>query len=138
MHTGYLPIRVPMREIKMQTPVHTYELAELHLRDVIRNAFLVVLFLLRFLAEGFGAQNPGITFSKQVAPILFTNCVRCHRPGGIASNIPLLSYDEVRPRAKSIMQRVLAREMPPWPVDPNKSLKFRNDPSLSQHDIDTL
>jgi len=28
--------------------------------------------------------------------------------------------------------------MPPWPADPKNSLKFRNDPRLSQHEIDTL
>ena len=30
------------------------------------------------------------------------------------------------------------REMPPWPADPNGSLKFRNDARLSQREIDTL
>ncbi len=28
--------------------------------------------------------------------------------------------------------------MPPWPADSSHSLKFRNDASLSQHDIDTI
>jgi len=28
--------------------------------------------------------------------------------------------------------------MPPWPADPNRSMKFRNDPRLSQQEIDTL
>jgi len=30
------------------------------------------------------------------------------------------------------------REMPPWPADPNRSLKFRNEARLSQQDIHTL
>ena len=50
----------------------------------------------------------------------------------------LLSYDTARPWAKSIKEKVLLREMPPWPADPNGSLKFRNDARLSQRDIDTL
>src|SRR5262249_51909036 len=29
-------------------------------------------------------------------------------------------------------------EMPPWPADSDHSLKFRNDPRLSQQEIDTL
>jgi hypothetical protein len=78
------------------------------------------------------------TFSKDVAPILFKNCTKCHRPGEIASTIPLVSYDTARPWAKSIKEKVLKREMPPWPADPSGSLEFRNDPRLHQRDIDTL
>ena len=80
----------------------------------------------------------GPTFSKEVAPILFKNCVHCHRQGDIASTAQFLSYDAVRPWAKAIKEKVLAREMPPWPADPSQSLKFRNDARLNQRDIDTL
>src|SRR5580704_10323837 len=77
-------------------------------------------------------------FTNDVAPILFKNCVHCHRPGDIASTAPFLSYDLVRPWAKSIKQKIVSREMPPWPADPNARLKFRNDARLNQRDIDTL
>ena len=75
---------------------------------------------------------------KQVVPILFEHCVLCHRPGEIAAPIPLVSYETVRPWAKAIKQKVLSREMPPWPADPSRSLKFRNDARLSEQDIRTL
>ncbi len=52
--------------------------------------------------------------------------------------MPLVSYDAVKPKAQSIKEQVLKREMPPWPADPNSSAKFRNDPRLSQQDVDTL
>lgn len=78
------------------------------------------------------------TFDKDAALILFKNCAKCHRPGEIASTIPLLSYETARPWAKSIKEKVLSRQMPPWGADPNASMKFRNDPRLSQRDIDTL
>jgi len=78
------------------------------------------------------------TFNKDVAPILFKNCTKCHSPDEIASRAPFLSYDAVRPWARAIKEKVLRREMPPWPADPNASLKFRNDARLSQRDIDTL
>jgi mono/diheme cytochrome c family protein len=78
------------------------------------------------------------TYNKEVAPILFKNCAQCHGPGEIASAVGLLSYDTARPWAKSIKEKVLLREMPPWPADPNGSLKFRNDTRLSQQDINTL
>src|SRR5579872_2331128 len=100
---------------------------------------LVFIFLaLGFLPAGSRAGDSGPTFSKNVAPILFKNCVKCHRTGEIASKVPLVSYDTVRPWAESIKQQVLTREMPPWPADPDRSMKFRNDARLTQHDIDTL
>ncbi len=78
------------------------------------------------------------TYSKQVAPIIFKNCLQCHRPEGIASSAPFLSYQDVRPRAKAIKEKVLLREMPPWPADPARSVAFRNDARLSTKDIETL
>jgi hypothetical protein len=79
-----------------------------------------------------------VTFSNQVAPILYGHCVSCHRPGQIAAAVSLVSYDEVKPWAASIKQQVVARAMPPWPADSAHSAKFRNDAGLSQQDIDTL
>ena len=91
-----------------------------------------------FLARASGAEHAAPTFSKEVVPILFKNCTNCHRPGEIASAESFLSYDTTKPWAESIKEQVLKREMPPWPADPNGSLKFRNDPRLSQQEIDTL
>jgi mono/diheme cytochrome c family protein len=78
------------------------------------------------------------TFTKDVAPILFEHCVNCHRPGEIAASQTLLSYDSARTLARSIKVQVATRAMPPWPADPGHSLKFRNDPRLTQKEIDTL
>src|SRR5438128_1085513 len=77
------------------------------------------------------------TFSKDVAPILFNHCASCHRPGEIAP-MSLLSYQDARPWAKAMKEKVRAREMPPWGADPHQSLKMRNDRSLSQDEIDTI
>lgn len=77
------------------------------------------------------------TFTKDVAPIVFDKCVSCHRPGEVAP-MTLMSYDDVRPWAKAIKTKVVAREMPPWGADPAHSLKMRNDRSLSQQQIDTI
>jgi hypothetical protein len=98
----------------------------------------IILFALVLPELGSAADGTAPTFTKDVAPILFRSCVKCHRSGEQASSIPLISYDTVRPRAESIKQKVLAREMPPWPVDPDKSLKFRNDARLNQQDIDRI
>ena len=79
-----------------------------------------------------------VTFSKDVAPIIFNKCASCHRPGEVAP-MPLTSYQEVRPWSKAIREEVLERTMPPWFADPHSStLKFRNDRRLSQAEINTI
>jgi hypothetical protein len=76
------------------------------------------------------------TFTKDVAPIFYKNCVICHRPGEIAP-MSLLTYDNVRPWAKAIRQKVSTRQMPPWFADPQYG-KFMNDRRLKQEEIDTI
>src|SRR5579862_6219701 len=75
-----------------------------------------------------------VTFSKDVAPIIQKNCQVCHRPGEIAP-MSFMSYKEVRPWAKSIREKVVTREMPPWFADPKQG-EFSNDCRLSQKEID--
>src|SRR5918912_870421 len=77
------------------------------------------------------------TFTKDVAPIVFDKCASCHRPGEVAP-MTLLSYEDARPWAKAIKNKVVAREMPPWFADPDHTLKMRNDRSLSKDQIDTI
>jgi hypothetical protein len=84
------------------------------------------------------AETASPTFNKDVAPILYKNCVKCHQSGEIAQRVLLTSYDSAKIWAKSIRQKVSTREMPPWPADPTDSVRFRNDPRLSQHDIDMI
>ena len=85
-----------------------------------------------------GAEPPaGVpTFTKDVAAILYEHCVACHRPGQIAPML-LISYDETRPWARAVKVKVEAREMPPWHAEPGIQ-EYRNDPSLSQDEIDTI
>jgi hypothetical protein len=52
--------------------------------------------------------------------------------------VSLLSYDTAKLWGESIKEQVSQRAMPPWPVDPNGSVKLRNDPRLTQREIDTL
>lgn len=63
-------------------------------------------------------ENP--TFAEDIAPIIFKNCAPCHRPGE-AGPFPLLSYDDVKKRAKTVAAVTQARYMPPWPADPSYS-----------------
>ena len=54
----------------------------------------------------------GVTFNRDVLPILQKNCQTCHRPGEIAP-MPFLTYKDVRPWAKAIKTAVVSRQMPP-------------------------
>ncbi len=76
------------------------------------------------------------TFNADVAPILYENCATCHRKGQVAP-MPLTSYPETRPWARSIKAKVVAREMPPWFADPRYG-HFKDVMTLSQTEIDTI
>src|SRR5262250_1142798 len=79
-----------------------------------------------------------VTFAKDVAPILQRSCQNCHRPGQMAP-MSLLTYQDVRPWARSIKQRVAERTMPPWGIDPHVGLqRFKNDPTLRQDEVDAI
>jgi tetratricopeptide (TPR) repeat protein/mono/diheme cytochrome c family protein len=54
-----------------------------------------------------------VTFTKDIAPIIFRNCASCHRPGQSAP-FSLLSYEDVRKKAESIVDVTGRRYMPPW------------------------
>src|SRR5262249_39229813 len=78
----------------------------------------------------------GLTFTKDVAPIIQKNCQVCHRPGEVAP-MAFMGYKDVRPWARSIREKVRTREMPPWFADPQHGA-FSNDCRLTQKEIDTI
>ena len=82
------------------------------------------------------ASAGGVTFYRDVLPIIRDRCQSCHRAGEIGP-MPLGAYDEARPYARAIKQAVVAKKMPPWNVEAPAG-KFHNDPSLSPREIDTL
>src|ERR1041384_4397186 len=71
-----------------------------------------------------------VTFTKDVAPIFFSKCAACHRPGEIAP-MSLLTYKDARPWARSIKEKVVNRDMPPWHADPQHGA-FKNDRRRSE------
>lgn len=79
-----------------------------------------------------------VTFTRDVLPILQRSCQGCHRPGAIAP-MSLISYEDVRPWARSIRRNVESREMPPWYVDRRIGIQdFKDDPSLTDAEIATI
>jgi hypothetical protein len=111
----------------------------------VRKLFIVTAGLVfASMYVGTAAQTPAKstkpvpTFTKDVAPILQRSCEVCHRPDSIAP-MSLVTYQDVRPWARSIRTRVSNREMPPWYIDRTVGIKkFKNDPSLTDQEIDTI
>jgi mono/diheme cytochrome c family protein len=87
------------------------------------------------------AQDP-VTFYEDVAPILAANCVSCHQSAGanigsLVAPMPLITYEQTRPWARSIAQKVRTREMPPWFADEPKGV-FSNERGLTESQIQTI
>ena len=107
--------------------------SKLHLR-----ASALVLGAVLTLPGAASAQQKQVTFSKDVAPIFQAKCQSCHEPGSIAP-MSLVTYQDARPWARSIKQRVESRQMPPWHIDRSVGVqKFKNDMSLSDEQVATI
>jgi hypothetical protein len=93
--------------------------------------------LLTFSGVTLAADAP-VTFAKDVAPIFQEKCQDCHRAGSMAP-MSLMTYEETRPWAKSIKQRVATKQMPPWHIDKTVGVThFANDRSLNDQQIATI
>src|SRR2546425_10880059 len=83
-----------------------------------------------------------VTFSKDLAPILQKSCQNCHRPNSIAP-MSLITYEDVRPWARSIKQRTGLRNrmgvMPRWFIEKTVGIQaYKDDFSLSEEQIATI
>src|SRR5687768_653871 len=78
----------------------------------------------------------GVTFTNDIAPIVFDACVSCHRPGG-PGPFSLTAYDDVRRRATQIAQVTKSRFMPPWKVEPGVG-HFVGQRQLTDREIDLI
>jgi hypothetical protein len=76
------------------------------------------------------------TFTKDVAPILNKNCASCHRAGEIAP-MSLLTYEQARPWAKSMREKVARGQMPPWHSDQPHGT-FSNDRRMTEAEKNTI
>jgi len=85
-----------------------------------------------FFCIGLNAQ----TWADNVAPILFSKCVSCHRPNSIAP-FSLLTYPDALTYKSSISAAVSSKHMPPWPPDDNY-VHFTDARILSSAQITTI
>src|SRR5215468_7851468 len=84
------------------------------------------------------AANTSVTFTKDIAPIFQEKCQACHRADSMAP-MSLVTYEEARPWAKAIRERVITRSMPPWHINQTVGIQeFKNDRSLSDAQIATI
>ncbi len=105
-----------------------------------RIVFVLVATIFSGLFLGAGQESPSspkeVTYNRDVAPLLYKNCVVCHRANNIAP-MSLMTYKDARPWARPIREAVVQRKMPPWHADP-KVGDFTNDPRLTDQEIATI
>ena len=77
-----------------------------------------------------------VTFTEHVAPILFNNCTRCHRPGE-AAPFPLLNFQDAKKRGKQITEVTAKRFMPPWHAEHGYA-EYSNERRLADEQIALL
>jgi Tfp pilus assembly protein PilF len=99
-------------------------------------AFMLFSALISVTAAAHYSRDAGtqqVTFTRDIAPILFRSCAPCHRPGE-AAPFSLLSFQDAKTHARQIAAVTQRRIMPPWlpaPDDP----KFADDLRLSTEQI---
>jgi tetratricopeptide (TPR) repeat protein/mono/diheme cytochrome c family protein len=79
------------------------------------------------------AQQPQVTFNRDIAPILYRTCAACHRPGE-AGPFSLLTYADAKSHARQIAAVTKSRFMPPW-LPEESALKFAGELRLSEDEI---
>ena len=78
-----------------------------------------------------------ITFAKHIAPIIYNNCVTCHRPEGVGP-FSLIDYQDVKRRSRQISEVVSSGYMPPWKPDESYGPKLIGERRLSSEQIELL
>ena len=98
-------------------------------------AWLIVVLITHGAGTPASAQSR-VTFSKDVAPIIFERCAPCHRAGEIGP-FSLMTYEEARPRARAIALATRTRAMPPWKPEPGYA-EFAGARRLTERQIETI
>jgi hypothetical protein len=74
-----------------------------------------------------------VTYAEQIAPLVYGHCSMCHRPG-TAAPFSLLSYNDVRKHARTMLRAMSTHFMPPWQPAPGWG-EFVGARSLSDEQI---
>lgn len=95
--------------------------------------YLTLLFFTSALLS-LNAQTP--TWSENIACIMYTNCTRCHNPGGVGL-FSLVDYADAYSVRFIVRDAVLNKVMPPWPPDPTYQT-YAHERLLTQQEIDLI
>jgi len=109
-----------------------------------RAGFLTATILFSsFVAVSFAGRKPAspqtpsrVTFSHDIAPIVFRSCAPCHHAGE-AGPFPLITYGDVKSHARQIADVTSKRLMPPW-LPSQDGLRLEDDSHLSSDEIALL
>jgi hypothetical protein len=77
-----------------------------------------------------------VTWTSDVAKILYANCTTCHRPGGVGP-FSLMTYQDAFLYRNMVNYSISTSSMPPWNADPNYK-RYAHDRVLSQTDISKI
>lgn len=107
----------------------------------VRRLIFPLLMLLAAAITGCGGKSAkGVpdkpTFTEHIAPLIFKNCSPCHHENGMAP-FPLVTYEQVKKKAKTIARVTERRLMPPWPADPSYT-HFVGEKYLTDTEIATI
>ncbi len=100
------------------------------------SCFGLLLYFTNSVASNVERAKTNLTFTKHVAPILQNRCEECHRAGGVAP-MSLVTFEETRPWAKSIREKVVNRTMPPFHAT-GAIGRYQHDPRLTADEIATI
>lgn len=76
------------------------------------------------------------TFAEHIAPLIYGECVVCHRPGQVAP-FELLTYEDAKSRGRQLVEVTQSRYMPPFLPDATKTA-FQNERHLSDRQLELL
>jgi Flp pilus assembly protein TadD len=82
------------------------------------------------------AADTPVTYTQQIAPILYKNCTSCHRPGG-AGPFSLMTYADARRWGQQMLRVTQSRYMPPWLPEPGYG-EFAENRRLSDTDLNLI
>ena len=96
---------------------------------MLRNSCLFLLLAPACLAQP-------VTYSEHIAPLLYNNCVKCHRPGQVAP-FSLLTFEDAVRHGRDMAAQTQSRYMPPWKPEPGWT-KYRDERRLTVTEIATI
>jgi hypothetical protein len=103
------------------------------MKPVLRTIYLLITSTILFSCSN---KKKQVTYADDIAKIIYAHCTPCHRPGS-AGTFNLLTYEDVKSKARSIELVTRSRFMPPFPADPSY-VHFRDEKVLTAEEINDI